>query len=81
METQRSGEEKLTFGGMELVYRPKDRGGLGILNLSLQNARLLLKMVHKFINHMDIPWVNMVWEVYYGQGFQPTVALHTSFWW
>lgn len=46
----------------DLICRPKDRGGLGILNLSIQNNCLLLKMVHKFINHIDIPWVNLVWE-------------------
>jgi hypothetical protein len=31
-----------------LVTKPKDKGGLGVINLSVQNDALLLKHLHKF---------------------------------
>jgi hypothetical protein len=37
----------------------KDQGGLGIINLRLQNSALLLKHLHKFYNHEDLPWVKL----------------------
>ena len=45
-----------------LVSRPKEDGGLGILDLRTQNEALLLKHLHKFFNRADIPWVHLVWE-------------------
>ena len=44
----------------ELVSRPKKYGGLGVLDLSVQNDALLLKHLFKFFNKMDIPWVNLI---------------------
>jgi hypothetical protein len=38
---------------------PKDQGGLGIINLRLQNSAFLLKHLHKFYNHEDLPWVKL----------------------
>jgi hypothetical protein len=38
-----------------MVCLPKEEGGLGVLNLSIQNEALLLKNLHKFFNKMDIP--------------------------
>jgi hypothetical protein len=32
------------------ICRPKQQGGLGVLNLDLQNKALLLKNVHKLFN-------------------------------
>ena len=49
----------------KLVCIPMDSGGLGVLNLSIQNEGLLLKHLHKFFNRWDIPWVHLVWERYY----------------
>jgi hypothetical protein len=48
-----------------VVQQPKDKGGLGILNLRLQNDALLLKQLHKIYNKMDIPWVSLIWSKYY----------------
>jgi hypothetical protein len=39
---------------------PKDQGGLGIINLRLQNSALFLKHLHKFYNHEDLPWVKLI---------------------
>jgi hypothetical protein len=63
------------------VCKPKDQGGLGILNLDTQNNALLLKNLHKFYNRLDIPWVNLVWSSYYSQGQLPGNHLEGSFWW
>ena len=46
------------------ICRPKDQGGLGVLNLQVQNNALLLKNLDKFFNHHDIPWVNLIWTSY-----------------
>lgn len=47
---------------------PKTRGELGTSNLQTQNVCLLLKMLHKFLNHYDILWVQLVWEADYKHG-------------
>jgi hypothetical protein len=38
-----------------LVCRPKQQGGLEVINLSVQNECLLMKHIHKFYNHADVP--------------------------
>lgn len=48
-----------------MVYHPKKHGGLGVLNLRVQNEAMLLKYLHKFYNRMDIPWVTLLWNTYY----------------
>jgi hypothetical protein len=48
-----------------MVSAPKLKGGLGIINLRLQNDALLLKHLHKFYNKEDIPWVHLIWDRYY----------------
>ena len=37
------------------VQLPKRKGGLGIINLHLQNDALLMKQLHKFYNKASIP--------------------------
>jgi hypothetical protein len=44
---------------------PKKKGGLGVMNLELQNDALLLKYMDKFMNKADIPWVDLVWHSHY----------------
>lgn len=52
--------------------RPKDQGGLGIINLMrAQNNALLLKFLHKFYNHEDLPWVHMTWQHLYTRQKSP----------
>jgi hypothetical protein len=38
-----------------MVQKPKNKGGLGVRNLRLQNDALLLEQLNKFYNHYDIP--------------------------
>jgi hypothetical protein len=41
-----------------------------------------MKNLYKFYNHMDIPWVNLVWHAYYNNGNAPhAIAPQGSFWW
>jgi hypothetical protein len=57
-----------------LVCKPKKYGGLGVLNLELQNKALLLKQLHKLYTKADfsfdrytkadVPWVRLVWSLY-----------------
>uniref|UniRef100_A0A0A9GKK0 Reverse transcriptase domain-containing protein n=1 Tax=Arundo donax TaxID=35708 RepID=A0A0A9GKK0_ARUDO len=47
------------------VYRPKSKGGLGVVDLKSQNEALLVKHLHKFYNKMDLPWVNLIWNTHY----------------
>lgn len=46
----------------EKVCKPKDHGGLGVLDVETHNQALLMKFLHKFLNKEDIPWVNIIWE-------------------
>ena len=39
----------------DMVCCPKRNGGLGVLNLKIQNDALLLKLLHKFDNQLDMP--------------------------
>lgn len=63
------------------IARPKDQGGLGVLNLEAQNKALLLKNLHKFYNNVDTPWVQLIWGTYYSNGKLPGYHLEGSFWW
>jgi hypothetical protein len=47
------------------VCRPKHQGGLGVINLSLQNQALLMKNLHKFFNRAATPWVSIIWNNHY----------------
>jgi hypothetical protein len=65
----------------ELLCRTKDHGGLGVLNLSVQNDCLLMKHLHKFYNKANLPWVSMSWELYYSTSLPPARTREVSFWW
>ena len=59
------GDKCNSLAAWDMVCRPKEKGGLGVLNLKVQNDALLLKLLHKFYNHLDIPWVSLIWKTYY----------------
>jgi hypothetical protein len=64
-----------------MVQKPKSKGGLGVLNLRLQNDALLLKQLCKFYNHSDVAWVHMIWSKYYTSKVPHDSAEVGSFWW
>jgi hypothetical protein len=64
------------------VCLPKKAGGLGVLDLKIQNKALQIKNLYKFYNKQDIPWVNLVWQAYYQHGAVPIASnSRGSFWW
>ena len=65
----------------ETVILPKEKGGLGIINLRLQNDALLMKHLSKFYNKADLPWVRMVWTRYYTNRVPHAAREVGSFWW
>jgi hypothetical protein len=62
------------------VCKPKAQGGLGVINLELQNKALLMKNLHKFYNRVDTPWINIIWANHYCSTV-PSAKLVGSFWW
>jgi hypothetical protein len=63
-----------------MVCKPKDKGGLGVINLEIQNDALLLKHLFKIFNHDETPWAQMTWQAYY-QNISPQSAGKVgSFW-
>jgi hypothetical protein len=62
--------------------KPKRKGGLGIINMRIQNQTLLIKHLDKFYNRRDIPWVNLIWSSHYPNGEVPHATKEKgSFWW
>jgi hypothetical protein len=55
----------------ETTCKPKNQGGLGIIDIKSQNNALLMKHLDKFYNHTVIPWVTLL-----GLSFTPTTRLH-----
>jgi len=51
------GDKCNSLAAWEMVCKPKNKGGLGVINLMIQNEALLMKFLHKFYNKMDIPSV------------------------
>ena len=65
--TRKIGEEtkSTALDAWTMVCRPKSKGGLGIVDLKLQNQGLLLKQLHKFYMKSNTPWCNLIWSKYY----------------
>ena len=61
-------KKEYNLAAWNLVMKPKDRGGLGVINLTLQNEALLLKQLDKFYKKKDVQWVKLIWNKYYQEG-------------
>lgn len=48
----------------DLVVRPKTKGGLGVINLSMQTDALLLKQLDNFYRKDSVQWVKLIWHRY-----------------
>ena len=80
----RGNDERKRDGNLaawSLVQKPKSKGGLGVINLRLQNDALLMKHLHKFYNKENIPWVQLVWFKYYSMKVPHASREVGSFWW
>ena len=56
------GEDSTSFAGLaawDKVCPPKNRGGLRVMNLELQNNALILKQLEKFFCKENIPSINL----------------------
>jgi hypothetical protein len=65
----------------EIVQQPKNKGGLRVINLRLQNDALLLRHLHRFFNKMEIPWIQLIWLKYYRNKLPHASREVGSFWW
>jgi hypothetical protein len=63
--------KKPPLAAWNMITKPKDSGGLGVIKLETQNEALLLKYLHKFYNNHDLPWVNIIWNNYCRTGRLP----------
>lgn len=61
----------MTLAAWDLVCKPKNKGGLGILNLEVQNIALLIKHLDRFFNCKDLPWVKLIRNKYYADSDKP----------
>ncbi|KAJ1259454.1 hypothetical protein BS78_10G156600 [Paspalum vaginatum] len=52
-----------------MVIKPREKGGMGVINLKVQNEGLLMKQLHKFYSKQDVPWVHLIWDTYYPTSF------------
>jgi hypothetical protein len=73
--------KRIPLATRSLATRPKNEGGLGILNHQTQNDALLLKNLYKFYNKINFPWVNLIWDNYYRNAKLPDHIAKGSFWW
>lgn len=73
-------EKSTTLIGWDKICRPKQLGGLSILNVATRNKVLLMKNPHKFSHKENLPWINFIQEKYYISG-PPSDKLEGSFWW
>lgn len=67
----------------EVACKPKEQGGLGIIDIESQNNSLLMKHLDKFYNKANLPWVSLTWNVLYTNAQTPPQARSPigSFWW
>jgi hypothetical protein len=67
----------------ENACKPKDQGGLGIIDIHMHNEALLMKFLDKFYNMADLPWVILTWSKFYSNEHTPPQSRSPvgSFWW
>jgi hypothetical protein len=77
-DTRRKG---YNLAAWHLVQMPKEKGGLGVIDLSIQNDALLLKQLDKFDRKVDVPWIRLIWDRYYSEDVPHLSREKGSFWW
>lgn len=55
----------------EIARKPKDQGGLGIIDIKSQNDALLMKFLDKFYNKAEILWMDLTWSKLYANKQTP----------
>jgi hypothetical protein len=64
-----------------MVQKPKNKGGLGVSNILLQNDALLLKHLNNLYANVDVPWAKLVWSKYYSAKVSHGSSEVGSLWW
>lgn len=75
------GETYNSLAASDLVCRRKKHGGMGILDIKVQNTALLLKFLHNFYSKHDVRWVDLIWSTYYLGKVPHASEACRSFWW
>lgn len=55
----------------DTACKPKDQGGLGIIDIQNHNDALLMKFLDKFYNNAEIPWVSLTWTKFHSNEQTP----------
>jgi hypothetical protein len=74
-------DQPKSLASWDMVCKPKEKGGLGIINLKIQNKCLLLKHLHNFYNNANLPWVKLIRNAFYYEEAPHAVTVCGSFWW
>lgn len=74
------GSTRKSLDSWEKVCTPKEKGRLGVDNLRIQNAALLMKHLVKVSSGTDLPWVNLVTNSYLSTKV-PHLVSKSFFWW
>jgi hypothetical protein len=72
---------KQSLAAWDMLTKPKDKGGVGLVNFKKKNEALLMKHLDKFYNKANVPWVNLLWSTYYEDFVPHADKLCGSFWW
>ena len=75
------GDKCNSLAAWDMVCKPNKHGGLGVINIKVQNDALLMKFLHKFYNKLDVPWVHLIWNTYYADKVPHATNPVGSFWW
>jgi hypothetical protein len=60
----------------------KAQGGLGVIDLVIENKAHLFKHLHKFFHKTDVPQVDLTWKAHYTAALAPQArSPRGSFWW
>jgi hypothetical protein len=63
----------------ETACRLRSEGGLGLIDLGVQNTCLLLKNVYKLLTGVDNPWTTWICRWYFGGGAPPPTPLWRTY--
>lgn len=67
--------------GADLSSKNPSKAAWELVCVPKQNEALMLKILDKFFNKRDTPWVSMIWEKHYSNGRLPNHTKNGSFWW
>ena len=77
-------EEKFRYhmSKWDMIARPKDQGGVGVINTRIMNDRLLVKWIWKIFQEPDTMWFRIIKAKYMREGcfFESSAKGGSQFW-